>query len=199
MNSNRLNGLTVLSIDDGKKIGTVSRAYVDREQKRVAGFAYTASGGFMKIESEPKVDATEVRSLGPDALTLANKQAAQGRDVSKRFNTLLVLEELTHRPVLSKSGTSVGQIASINFDDHNFNLTRIEVSPGMLQRNHDIPIDKVAIIGPDYVIVDDSVVQVSAEPTDSERSEPVITAREQAQPETQWPAYAPATEIDPAP
>jgi sporulation protein YlmC with PRC-barrel domain len=162
VNSRQLKGLAVLSIDDGEQIGTIARTYVDGEQKRIAGFAFAAAGGFMEAESEPKVDVEEVRSLGPDVLTVEKGQDVRGASINQRYSSLLVLDDLTHRPVLSESGTAVGQVASIEFDPRSFALTRIEVSPGYFKHNQTIPIDQVAAIGPDYVIVDDSVCQPGA-------------------------------------
>src|SRR5688500_3566928 len=81
VNSKNLKNLPVMSIEGGEKLGTVSRAYVDAAQKRIVGFAYSAGGGFMQAESEPKLDAEEVHTLGPDALMLDHKGGETGASV----------------------------------------------------------------------------------------------------------------------
>lgn len=162
MNSKHLNGLQVLNVDGGAKLGTVSRAYVDREAKRIAGFAYSAGGGFMRVESEPKLDTSEVRSLGPDALMIEHDLGDSGASVSERYHTLLVLDEMHNRPILTENGTAVGKIASIDFDNHSYELAQIEISPGYFKTHSTVPIDQVITVGPDYVIVDDAVCAPTA-------------------------------------
>ena len=173
MNSKELKGIPVLSIDDGEKLGSVSRAYVDAAQKRIVGFAYNAGGGFLKAESEPKLDADEVHTLGPDALMLDKKVGETGASMSERYSQLLILDDIGSLPVLSESGISVGQIASVDFDHHSYQLTQIEVSPGHFKSNQAILIDQVLTIGRDYVIVQDAVVTPATPP---EETEPATSA-----------------------
>lgn len=157
MNSKDLKGIPVLSIADGERIGTVVRAYVDTAQRRIVGFAYSAGGGFLKTESEPKLDVTEVHSLGPDALMLDHKGSDTGTSVSQRYSELLSLDEISSLPVLSERGTSLGQMASVEFDAHSYALLGLDVSHGHFKSNESIGIDRVTAIGRDYVIVADVV------------------------------------------
>jgi uncharacterized protein YrrD len=157
MNSKELKGIPVLSIADGEKLGTVSRAYVDAAQRRIFGFAYTAGGGFLQTESEPKLDLAEVHSLGPDALMLDHKGGETGASVSQRYSELLVLDEIASLPLLSEGGIALGKLASIEFDATTYELTGLDVSHGAFSANKRIGIDRVTAIGRDYVIVADVV------------------------------------------
>lgn len=159
MNSKQLNGLPVLSLESGEKLGSLSRTYVDGPNKRIAGFAFTESGGFLQVESEPKVDASDVHTVGPDAIIIDSREAVKGATVNKRFPDFIVLDDLAHRPVMSANGTTLGQIASLDFDNHTFKLTEIEVSSGYFSSNRTIPIRQVITVGPDYVIVDDGAIR----------------------------------------
>jgi uncharacterized protein YrrD len=167
MNSKQLHGLQVISADSGEKVGSVTHAYLDVAAKRLAGVAYSAGGGLLAPQSEPKVDMAEIHALGPDALILDDPDAARGAEVERRFGELVPLEQLGTRSVLTVSGTLLGKIASVDFDEHDYAVTQIEASPGLLRSNQAIPIAQVMTIGPDYVIVGDEVAPATA-------SEPVV-------------------------
>lgn len=160
MNSKELHGLAVMSLESGEKLGSLARTYVDGPKKRIAGFAFTESGGFMQVESEPKVDTSDIRTVGPDAIIVDSRESVHGENVNQHFADFLVLDELANRPVLSANGTSVGQVASVDFDNHSFALTDIEVSSRHFAASRTIPMRQVVTIGRDYVIVDDGAVRV---------------------------------------
>jgi len=164
MNSKDLHGLPVLSIESGEKLGTLARTYLDGPEKRLVGFAFTESGGFRQIESEPNIDTKDVRTLGPDALIVDRRESIRGDTVNAHYEDFLVLDELTHRPVMSRNGTSIGHVASVEFDDRSFRLTGIEIQHGLFGAHEQIPIRKVVTIGPDYVIVDDSAIRTEEAP-----------------------------------
>ena len=159
MNSKELKGIPVLSIDGGENLGSVSRAYVDAKQKLIVGFAYSASGGFMQAESEPKLDAEEVHTLGPDALMLDHKGGETGASISQRYSELLVLDEIAGLPVLTENGTSAGQMASVEFDQHSYQLTGMDISHGRFKGHQRASIDQVVTIGRDYVIVRNAILE----------------------------------------
>ena len=164
MNSKELHGLPVLSLESGEKLGTLARSYLDGPQKRLAGFAFTESGGFLKVESEPKIDTKDIHTVGPDAVIVDRRESVHGDTVSAHYADFLVLDELIHRPVLSRNGTSVGQVASVEFDNHSFRLTEIEVQHGRFAAHQQIPIRQVVTIGPDYVIVNDGAIRTEEAP-----------------------------------
>ena len=176
MNSKELKGLPVLSIDGGEKLGSVSRAYVDAEQRRIVGFAYNAGSGFMQAESEPKLDAEEVHTLGPDALMLDHKGGDTGASVSQRYSELLVLDEIAGLPLMSENGTSAGQMASVEFDQHSYQLTGIDISHGRFKGHQRAPIDHVVTIGRDYVIVRDAILEPDPAPAELPPLKPPASA-----------------------
>ena len=161
MNSKDLNGLIVLSINDGQRLGTVNRTYVDGPAKQIAGFSFTESGGFMQVESEPKLDTSDVRSVGPDALTIEDRSAVRAVRLNEQYADLLVLEKVSQLPVLTEGGSSVGHVVSVEFDPHSYALTGLEVSSGRFKVNRSIQIDHVITIGRDYIIVDEGLVHLT--------------------------------------
>lgn len=153
MNSKQLNGLRVLTIAEGEVMGTVARAYVDLPVRRVVGFAIKTQTGFFEPESEPKVDAEKVHTIGSGGLMLDDASATEGATITERLGELATLDDLTGRTVLTVDGVATGGVTSVDFDERSFGLTGLEVSTGMFTGNRLVAIHDVVTIGPEYVIV----------------------------------------------
>lgn len=160
MNSKHLRGLAVVSIADGEKVGTIDRVFTDMEAKRIAGFSVTQGAGLLHLQPGETefIDADDVHALGPDAMTLNDRTVVRGDSTGGRFESLIELQDLLRHKVVTDGGTALGQVASIDFDPANFNLSSLEVSPGFFQSNVDIPADKVLNVGSDLVVVEESVL-----------------------------------------
>ena len=174
MNSKHVRGLAVVSIADGAKVGSLDRAYLDPALKQIVGFAL-ASGGGLLGSSEPAmtIDTDEIHSLGPDAMTVDSATAARGVRTSSSAETLVDLDDLTKRKVLTEGGTLVGNLVSVDFDERTFRLTHVEASPGFFKSNKHVPIDQVISIGHDLVVVADAVcaVEGSSDSDHAQRAE----------------------------
>lgn len=153
MNSKQLKGLPVLVIADGEQIGTVARGYLDVAVRRVVGFAVHTKSGMFEVESEPKVDAERVHTLGTGGLMVDDASATHGATIQARLGELVDLDDLTGLTMLTEDGVSLGRVASADFDEHSFHLTRLEASSGMLKSNRQAAIADVISIGLDYVVV----------------------------------------------
>lgn len=166
MNSKDVKGITVISIANGTKLGTVEHAYLDPKTKRVVGFAAHRGGGLLSAEPDIGlvIGSDEIHSLGPDALTLDDAAATSGTALDENLG-LILLSDLNKLQVYSEGGTLVGQVASADFDEQSFDLTGIEASPGFFQANTTVPIDQVLTIGQDVVVVSDAALaQTDGEP-----------------------------------
>jgi len=160
MNSKDVKGIAVISIADGRKLGTVDHAYLDPAAKRVAGFAANCGGGLFEAPDRGLlIDTAQVHSLGPDALTLADATAATGKAIEEAYGDLLFLSDLDGRQVVTEGGTDVGQVVSADFDERTFALTALETSPGHFQANQRLPIEQVITLGQDVIVVSDAVRQ----------------------------------------
>ncbi len=161
VNSKHLKGITVLGIEDGQQLGTIERAYLDPVNRRIAGFAVASLGGFLQPELDRLVDAEEVHSLGPDVMTVTDTLSPIGRTINARYAKLIDLNQLTGRQVITEGGTLIGQIASVEFDEASFRLTRLEASPGFFATATTFPVDHVITIGQDVVVVANAVCDPS--------------------------------------
>lgn len=157
MQGKQMNGLPVISIADGERLGTVERTYVDPAGKRVLGVGYHVGGGLFTPEISPRLDADRIHSLGPDALMVVNKDAISGEKIDQAFSNLTTLDDLVGRAVLTRGGAALGKVDSVAFDERTYRLTEFDVSRGMMAGTRSIPAKQVKTIGLDYLIVADDV------------------------------------------
>jgi len=157
MNSKQIHGLSVINIADGTQVGTVDQVFLDLAAKQVVGFSITNGVGPFggARDNAPTVAASGVHSLGPDALTLDDVTAAHAAWVGEAYGTLASLDDVVGRKVITESGTNLGEVVSLGFDDHTFAITKVEVSPGFLKTNTHIPLDHLVRIGQDVLVVAD--------------------------------------------
>lgn len=161
MNSKQLKGLAVISIQDGEKLGTIDRVFIDADAKKVVGFGVGQGGGLLPMaeSSEPElIDVDDVHAVGHDAVTLADKGAIRGDQTRAQLEGLMELDELIKLKVVTEGGTVVGEVASVEINDRGFAFRELEVSPGFFKSNRHLPIREVISIGLDLVVVDNAVI-----------------------------------------
>ena len=172
MNSKQINGLAVIDIADGTKLGSLEGAFLDPAGKRIVGFGVVPSDGGDGAGGAAFVAADAVHALGPDALTVDDAAKLSAGPTGAAGAGLVDLGALNKHKVVTEGGAFVGQVASVEFDERSFRLTQVEVSPGRFKTNTAVPIEHVVSIGGDMVVVvnaaaaDDSAAP-TAEPTTS--------------------------------
>lgn len=162
MKSQHVNGISVVSIGTGEKVGSVSELLLDLHEKRIAAFVLGGSsgltGGVLSSDAAPPqyLPADQVHAIGPDALTVQDgtvvNETGPAEDVTP-------LSDLTKRKVVTEGGTYVGQIASVELDEQSMRLTHLEVSPGFFKSNQMVDTGQIITVGPEMVIVDDAVCE----------------------------------------
>src|SRR5689334_25245619 len=118
MNSQEVTGLPVINIVAGTKVGTIAHLYLDLAARQVVGFAIAPDGGWFggKAEPAPTIAASAVRSLGPDALTVDDLEASHAAWVGATDGTLLTVDQVAGRPVVTEGGAELGHLAAVDFD-----------------------------------------------------------------------------------
>jgi sporulation protein YlmC with PRC-barrel domain len=159
MKNSQLKGLSVISIAEGKKLGTIARVFFDPATQQVVAFEVHQGGGLLGPEPDRSrmIDVEEVQALGPDALMIADESALRSQETAGPSADLVELDALTSRKVVAEGGTQVGAVASTDVDERTFHLRSVEVSPGFFQTNREIPADQVVSIGIDVLVVTDAV------------------------------------------
>lgn len=148
-----LNGLAVLTINGGERLGRVEDVVVYVQTGRVTGFLVDGGGLFKPARFLP---AAEAQSLGADALTVksvdalvdAPKPLPEGEWLSK---TLVGL------PVVNEAGTALGKIADIAIDVDTLRVLAFTLSTGLLDNalhgKPHLPLEDVRTVGKDSVVV----------------------------------------------
>jgi uncharacterized protein YrrD len=157
MDAKTVKGLAIVSIEEGEKIGTVDGIVFDLERRRVA--AYRVAGGGLFRSSRNLVDIDDVKSLGPDALMIANRTLVREDPDGRRYGQFPDLPALTNVRVVTENGTFVGNIESIIIDESSGRITEFEVSDGSMlsafRQNRFVPNSDVRHIGRDIAVVPD--------------------------------------------
>lgn len=162
MNYKQLDGIAVVSIEDGAKLGQVDRVYLDPNAKQVVGFGVKPIGDRLDADAENLVDVDDIHALGADAMTLDNTNAVRGDRTRAMLEHLVDLDALHKRKVVTEGGTYIGEVAGVELDEASYRVTEIDVSPGLFKGNMRIPLEHVVNIG-EMVIVDDVIVPANQE------------------------------------
>jgi sporulation protein YlmC with PRC-barrel domain len=158
MHTSHVNGLSVVSIGTGERLGSVSEILLDPAADHIAAFAIEdgASGGLLSSQppSTRWINARDVHAIGPDAMTVQDdtvlRDAAGDADMTP-------LSVLVGEKVVTEGGTYVGQVAAAEIDEHSMNVTGLDVSPGFFKSNKVVGKAELITVGDAMVIVADSV------------------------------------------
>lgn len=157
VNDKQLKGIPVISVADAEQLGTIERAYLDAETRRIVGFSFHQSGGFLQPESAPLLDTSDIQSFGVDVLTIANPAMIRGADTAARYADLIDVDRLHGRQVFTEDGQDLGKIDSIEFDEHSYRLTGFEIGTGFFENPRPVLVDDIVTIGPEIIVVKNSV------------------------------------------
>ena len=155
MDNRQARGLAVLSAADGRRVGTVEGIFLDPDAKRVAGFSISGGERGRMPGSRRTIDSAEVRELGSGGLTI-DDATAHGARVNSAYLSLVPLEDLAKRTVVTEGGAYVGRVVTVAFDERTFRLTQVEVCPGFLRGHRLVPADRLVRIGRDLLVVADA-------------------------------------------
>ena len=152
MNASSLKGRPVISIAEGSSLGKIDDVYVDPDALAVLGFFVESAIPGDAVYLDPG----DTRSFGDDAVMVENRAALRGEATRARIGSLINLDDVLNRAVVTESGAQLGAVAEIDIEPPSAAFTQIVVSPGLLKSNWAIPIDQVRAIGPEFVIVSDA-------------------------------------------
>jgi uncharacterized protein YrrD len=112
MRASELKGRAVISLADAQKVGEIDNVLVDCSQNRVVGLR-VKHGLF---SSAQVLRAADVHSVGPDAITIANRELLVDRETAADLHPLPDLNDLSGINVVSESGTLMGSLDDVDVD-----------------------------------------------------------------------------------
>lgn len=150
-----LQGLAVVDVSGGRKLGSVRDLVVSPENGRIV--ALIVSGGMLG-GAESWVSVDDVRAIGSDAVTVEAENVARpeaempdgiraARDASR---------SLTGKKVVTANGTLVGTVSDYLVDDTEMRVTGLTIGGGLLSTEEGLAADRVLSVGPDAIIVTDA-------------------------------------------
>lgn len=148
-----LRGLAVIAVESGERLGEVSDALIDPQERRVAALRVRRGGRFRGNLSD--VSYSELHSIGRDAVMLPHREVLRPASDSER--TTLRIDEFVGLRVVTERGAAQGTVDDAEFDPVSGALTTLVIAPsgigGLLGRRRTVPIEEVRAIGRDAVVL----------------------------------------------
>jgi uncharacterized protein YrrD len=156
-----LKGIAVVSLADGKKVGTCEDFYFEPATQRV--YALRVKTGLLGHRVLPAVN---ISAIGHDAITTPNEEGFLKEIADERLATIISGENLGAYRVMSVSGTVVGTIGSLLLDTSMPSTLRFdsfELAGGLHEhlsgRYPTFSAAQVVHYGQDVLIIPDDVAQ----------------------------------------
>lgn len=156
MRNHDLDGIAVIDAADAEEIGRLTSFALDATGRRINSFMVEVAEGEARSRPSPHLwlGVHAVRSLSTERLVAdACRLSIDPVNPGDR-----PIADVIARRVLTQDRSYVGRLVSVEFDPSSFDVTHLEVSPGVFAGNYAIPMHRVVSIGPDVVIADDAVL-----------------------------------------
>ena len=166
----RIKGLPVVTVAEGKKIGKVDDLVVDPDRKAVS-WLRLHTGGLLGGE-RMWVPVAAVHGMGEDAVTInAEADVRAPADAPEAGVLVKAKRGIIGNKVVTENGERLGEVRDYEFAPDTFALTYLFVPPGMnlLGQFLTIAADKVLTIGEDAIVVSAGAVMQSEEAMDMAR------------------------------
>jgi uncharacterized protein YrrD len=153
--SHKLRSLETVAVQEGRFIGRVKSELCDPRDHVLLGLVIARRDG----RPEAFLPSGEIRRLGPHAVTVDSRNDLCRLEEHARARE--IVDEgimLQGAPVVALDGERLGTLRSVWLDRHG-NVANYQVSVGSLGfvRPRDLAPNEIVVIGPDAVIVQDSV------------------------------------------
>lgn len=160
-----LAGLAIIDVRDGKKLGAVNEVVISPDDGRLLGFVMKRGGLFSSDEAIVEIE--DVRSIGPDAITVEGDEVAHTPEASgEAFRDARGGDRsLVGRKVVTQGGSVAGQVSDFVVNEVQRRVTALIVGGGLLEQGNALQADRIVSVGPDVIIVrDDGAADADAGP-----------------------------------
>src|SRR6266516_1643063 len=155
-----LHGIAVVSVADGKKIGTSYDFYFDTITQSV--YALQVHSGLFGHKVLP---VSYISTFGQDAITIASEEGLRSKSEDERVATLAYGQSLCSYKVMSTSGTLVGTVGNVLLDTSTptaLKIAAFELARSLREhlggRYPTFPVSQVVRYGEDVLVISDEVV-----------------------------------------
>jgi sporulation protein YlmC with PRC-barrel domain len=151
MNANTLNGLAVVALQEGTKLGAVDQPLFDMATRRLGALAVSGDAGHFIVPFP------QIHQIGSDAVTVASSAVTQTPSTGNALGELLSLRDLSKLKVVDQTGTFLGTIHDVDIDPTSGQITQLSAHKGGLLGvgGTSTPIEAAAIlmVGPELLTV----------------------------------------------
>lgn len=150
-----LQGIAIVDVTGGKKLGTVDEVVISPDDGRLLGFVMR--GGGVLARTEHIIEADDIRSIGQDAITVDGDDLAHVPEAASEAiqQARTGGRSLMGRTAVTQQGTALGQIGDLMLDPDARRLAAVMIGGGMLGSSDAVPADRIVSVGPDVVVVSD--------------------------------------------
>jgi uncharacterized protein YrrD len=165
-------GTPVVSLADGVSVGAIEHVYLDPERRAVVGFSLQERGWLGGPTG--LVETADVNAFGPDAVTIDDASVVRSEVARAAWHgSLLDLEALLKRTVITAGGRRLGQVSAIEFSPVSYRLTALKVTAAHGKRAMHITAHEIHTIGEEYIVVADHAATRQSLPR-PQRAAPIL-------------------------
>jgi uncharacterized protein YrrD len=156
-----LHNTEVISITEGRRLGSVSQAAYDLGRRRLLGLILG------KGPAEKGILASDLKTIGPDAVMV--EEAAMAKPLSELPELLQARRdpELPPQQVVTDGGQRLGHMGRVYLEENTLELTRFEISGGawrdLTEGVLSMPVVEGIVHGPDTIILPSGAVRAATE------------------------------------
>lgn len=166
-----LHGLAVVDVQGGRRLGHIDEVVVSPDDLRLLGFVMKEGNLFN--QRERVVEASGIRSIGADAVTVDGEELAGDADAaSEAFREARTGDRrLIGSKVVTQEGTLLGTVDDFAIDESQQRVGALTLRGGLLSGGDALPAERIVSVGPDVVVVRGETT-TKAGPPSQEETEP---------------------------
>jgi uncharacterized protein YrrD len=126
MEAKSLKGIAVVSLNEGSQLGRVEEPLFDLAARQLRALEVRGDDGTFIVPFE------QIVSIGSDAVTVTSSDVTHTPNAERAVGTLTGLHDLGKLKVVDDSGTFLGHLSSIEFDEQNGQVTLLNAHTGGL-------------------------------------------------------------------
>ena len=161
MDASTLKGLTVVSMSEGTKLGSVDDVVIGPQGLRVV--ALRVSGPDQAFD----IPFDKIAQIGADAVTVESSRVAQVVGKGDPISDLPGLDQLTRLKVVDAAGALVGQVGGIDVDAATGRVLSLAVRKGgmlgMGVTTTTVSADAVHMVGPELITLTGDAPSVASQ------------------------------------
>jgi len=148
-----LRGLAIVDVSQGRRIGRADEVLISPSSGRLLGFVMKGIGVLRRRERV--VEMADVRSIGPDAITVDDaavahslRSAPDDLRAARRGDRVLI-----GKRVVTQAGRVVGTVSDCMINEGRARVSGLLLGSGLFGRGDMVSADRILSIGPDAIVL----------------------------------------------